>query len=251
MIDFWSQCKPLKSFTGGKLIGLYGRGSSGKTTVSASFPNPVFIIFDDKGLNAIKADYPDIPYLDATGYSSQQLIELLDSIKNLPDDGVERTYVFSTFSVWIDNHPAQLMAEKKKAHMNQDLWAEHNARVNSVIAKCAELSQNGKRIILEFHERMSVLEGYEDELVPEVGVNAGPTIQKYLVGMLNYAFHTSIKQYTDPTSGKSYSCYAIDINPLNAYYWIKGQGGADGLPPYIVVQKGEAFKMLKQYYSEL
>lgn len=247
MTDFWSVCKPLKSFTGGKLIGLYGRGSSGKTTVSASFPNPVFIIFDDQGLNAIKADYPDIPFVDATGYSAAKLIELLDSI---PTD-TERTYILSTFSVWIDNHPAQLMQEKKKAHMNQDLWAEHNARVNSVIAKCAELAKRGNRIVLEFHERTSVIEGYENELIPEVGVNAGPTIQKYLVGMLNYAFHTSIKQYTDPTSGQSYSCYAIDINPLNAYYWIKGQGGKDGLPPYIVVQKGEAFKALKQYYSEL
>lgn len=247
MTDFWSVCKPLKSFTGGKLIGLYGRGSSGKTTVSASFPNPVFIIFDDQGLNAIKADYPDIPFVDATGYSAAKLIELLDSI---PTD-TERTYILSTFSVWIDNHPAQLMQEKKKAHMNQDLWAEHNARVNSVIAKCAELAKRGNRIVLEFHERTSVIEGYENELIPEVGVNAGPTIQKYLVGMLNYAFHTSIKQYTDPTSGQSYSCYAIDINPLNAYYWIKGQGAKDGVPPYIVVEKGKAYEALKQYYSEI
>lgn len=247
MTDFWSVCKPLKSFTGGKLIGLYGRGSSGKTTVSASFPNPVFIIFDDQGLNAIKADYPDIPFVDATGYSAAKLIELLDSI---PTD-TERTYILSTFSVWIDNHPAQLMQEKKKAHMNQDLWAEHNARINSVIAKCAELAKRGNRIVLEFHERTSVIEGYENELIPEVGVNAGPTIQKYLVGMLNYAFHTSIKQYTDPTSGQSYSCYAIDINPLNAYYWIKGQGAKDDVPPYIVVEKGKAYEALKQYYSEI
>ena len=250
MTDFLSLCKPLKSFVGGKLIGLYGRGSSGKTTVSASFPNPVFIIFDDQGLNSIKNDYPEIPYIDATGYSSQKLIELLDSVKQVPDD-IERTYVFSTFSVWIDNHPAQLMAEKGKAHMNQDLWNEHNARVSQVIAKCSELTKSGKRIILEFHEKTSVIEGYEDELVPEIGVNAGPSLQKYLVGMLNYAFHTSIKQYTDPKTAKTYPYYAIDINPLNAYYWIKGQGAKEGIPQFIPVEKGKAFSALKQYYSEL
>lgn len=249
-MSFWDTCKPLKDFSGGKLIGLYGRGSSGKTTVSASFPNPVFIIFDDQGLNAIKADYPDIPYMDASGYSSKQLLDLLDQIEAIHDD-TERTFVFSTFSVWIDNHPSLLMKEKGKAHMNQDLWGEHNARVNQVIAKCAQIAKSGKRIILEFHERTSVIEGYEDELIPEIGVNAGPAIQKYLVGMLNYAFHTSIKQYTDPATSQSYSCYAIDINPLNAYYWIKGQGAKSDTPPYIVVQKGTAFHQLKQYYSEL
>lgn len=249
-MSFWDTCKPLKDFSGGKLIGLYGRGSSGKTTVSASFPNPVFIIFDDQGLNAIKADYPDIPYMDASGYSSKQLLDLLDQIEAIHDD-TERTFVFSTFSVWIDNHPSLLMKEKGKAHMNQDLWGEHNARVNQVIAKCAQIAKSGKRIILEFHERTSVIEGYEDELIPEIGVNAGPAIQKYLVGMLNYAFHTSIKQYTDPATSQSYSCYAIDINPLNAYYWIKGQGAKSDTPPYIVVQKGTAFQQLKQYYSEL
>ena len=250
MTDFLSRCKPLQAFTGGKLIGLYGRGSSGKTTVSASFPNPVFIIFDDQGLNSIKKDYPDIPYIDATGYSSRELIELLDSIKQVPED-IERTYVLSTFSVWIDNHPAQLMAEKGKAHMNQDLWGEHNTRVNQVVAKCSELAKSGRRIILEFHEKASVIEGYEDELVPEIGVNAGPGIQKYLVGMLNYAFHTAIKQYTDPKTAQAYPYYAIDINPLNPYYWIKGQGAREDTPQFIPVKKGEAFSLLKQYYSEL
>lgn len=250
MPDFWSKCKPLKQFTGGKLIGFYGRGSSGKTTVSASFPNPVFIIFDDQGLNAIKTEYPDIPYVDASGYSAAQLIALLDEIDKLPTD-TDRTYVLSTFSVWIDNHPALLMKEKNKSHMNQDLWGEHNARVNQVVAKCAQISRSGKRVILEFHERASVIEGYEDELIPEIGVNAGPAVQKYLVGMLNYAFHTSIKQFTDPATNRSFSCYTIDINPLNAYYWIKGQGAAQDTPAYIVVEKGTAYQQLKQYYSEI
>lgn len=250
MSNFWSRCKPISEFSGGKLIGLYGKGSSGKTTISASFPNPTFIIFDDQGLNAVKSEYPNIPYVDATGYSAAELIQLLDEIDKIPND-VERTFVFSTFSVWIDNHTASLMAEKKKSHMNQDLWGEHNSRVQMVIAKCAQVARSGKRIILEFHEKTSVIEGYEDELTPDVSVNAGPSIQKYLNGMLNYAFHTSIKQFTDNTTGQSYSCYTIDINPLNAYYWIKGQGASSETPAYIVVQKGTAYNQLKQYYSEL
>lgn len=250
MSDFWNMCKPLRDFSGGKLIGLYGRGSSGKTTVSASFPNPVFIIFDDQGLNAVKADYPDVPYIDATGYSAAQLVSLLDSIEKIPND-VERTFILSTFSVWIDNHPQLLMAEKKKSHMNQDLWGEHNARVNMVIAKCANLAKNGKRIILEFHERVSVIEGYEQELIPEIGVNAGPAVQKYLVGMLNYAFHTSIKQFTNPENNQPFTCYTIDINPLNAYYWIKAQGGKDGLPLYTMAEKGKGYATLKNFFPEL
>jgi hypothetical protein len=143
------------------------------------------------------------------------------------------------------------MAEKKKSHMNQDLWGEHNTRVNQVIAKCASLAKNGKRIILEFHERTSIIEGYEDELIPEIGVNAGPSIQKYLVGMLNYAFHTSIKQFTNPENNQQYSCYTVDINPLNPYYWIKGQGAKENTPSYIIVNKGNAFEELKKYYTEL
>lgn len=250
MNDFWSMCKPLSQFSGGKLIGLYGRGSSGKTTVSASFPNPVFIIFDDQGLNAVKTEYPDVPYVDASGFTAPQLMSLLDSIEQIPND-VERTYIFSTFSVWIDNHSQLLMAEKKKSHMNQDLWGEHNSRVQMVIAKCASLAKNSKRIILEFHERVSVIEGYEQELVPEIGVNAGPAIQKYLVGMLNYAFHTSIKQFTNPENNQQYSCYTVDINPLNAYYWIKAQGGNEGLPLYTVVNKGNGYETLKQFFPEL
>lgn len=250
MSDFMKRCKPLRDFSGGKLIGLYGRGSSGKTTVSASFPNPVFIIFDDQGLNSIKENYPDIPYTDATGYSSSELLNLLDEIQAMPND-VDRTFIFSTFSVWIDNHPSLLMAEKKKGHMNQDLWGEHNTRVNQVIAKCAEIAKQGKRIVLEFHERTSFIEGYEDELIPEIGVNAGPAVQKYLVGMLNYAFHTCIKQYTDLNSNQTCSYYAIDIHPLNPYYWIKGQGADENTPSYIPVQKGTAYQQLKTYYKEI
>ena len=250
MSDFWSMCRPLSDFSGGKLIGLYGRGSSGKTTVSASFPNPVFIIFDDQGLNAVKTEYPDVPYVDMSGCSASDLMMLLDSIEKIPNE-VERTYIFSTFSVWIDNHPQLLMAEKKKAHMNQDLWGEHNSRVNMVIAKCANLAKNGKRIILEFHERVSVIEGYEQELVPEIGVNAGPAVQKYLVGMLNYAFHTSIKQFTNPENNQQYSCYTIDINPLNAYYWIKAQGGKEGLPSCVIVDKKQGYSTLKNFFPEI
>lgn len=250
MGNFMERCKPLSDFSGGKLIGLYGRGSSGKTTVSASFPNPVFIIFDDQGLNSIKENYPNIPYTDATGFSSAELLNLLNEIQAMPND-VDRTFIFSTFSVWIDNHPNLLMAEKKKSHMNQDLWGEHNTRVNQVIAKCAEIAKQGKRIILEFHERTSFIEGYEDELIPEIGVNAGPAVQKYLVGMLNYAFHTCIKQHTDPNSNQTYSYYAMDIHPLNPYYWIKGQGADENTPPYIPVQKGTAYSQIKQYYKEI
>jgi hypothetical protein len=188
--------------------------------------------------------------MDATGYSSSQLLKLLDEIDALPND-VDRTFVFSTFSVWIDNHPTMLMAEKKKPHMNQDLWGEHNTRVQQVIAKCAELAKRGKRIVLEFHERTSFIEGYEGELIPEVGVNAGPSVQKYLVGMLNYAFHTSIKQFTNPENNQTYSCYGIDIHPLNPYYWIKGQGARDNTPQYIIVQRGTAYSQLKEYYPEI
>lgn len=250
MSDFWSQCRPLRDFSGGKLIGLYGRGSSGKTTVSASFPNPVFIIFDDQGLNAVKADHPDVPFVDATGYTAAELMKLLEGIDQIPND-VDRTYIFSTFSVWIDNHPQMLMAEKKKPHMNQDLWGEHNTRVNMVIAKCADLARKGKRIVLEFHERVSVIEGYEQELVPEIGVNAGPSVQKYLVGMLNYAFHTSIKTFTNPETNQQYSCYTVDINPLNPYYWIKAQGASEQVPPYVVVNRGTGYEALKTYFPEI
>lgn len=251
MADFMSLCKPIKQFSGGRLIGLYGRGSTGKTTVSASFPNPVFIIFDDQGLNAIKASYPDAPYVNATGYSAAQLIDLLDSADAMPND-VERTIILSTFSVWIENHPRLLLEEKKKAHMNQDLWGEHATRVNQVIARCAKIAQNGKRVILEFHERTSVIEGYENELVPEISVNASPNIQRYLTGMLNYAFHTAIRQYANPENPEqTMSCYTLDINPLNPYYWIKGQGAVDNTPASIIVYKGTAYQQLKQFYSEL
>lgn len=250
MSDFWSMCKPMKDFNGGKLIGLYGRGSSGKTTISASFPNPVFIIFDDQGLNAVKADYPNVPYIDATGYSAADLMSLLNSIESVSHDA-DYTFILSTFSVWIDNHPQLLMAEKKKTHMNQDLWGEHNTRVNMVIAKCADIARKGVRVILEFHERVSVIEGYEQELIPEIGVNAGPAVQKYLVGMLNYAFHTSIKQFTNPENNQQYSCYTIDIHPLNPYYWIKAQGASESVPSYAIVNKGNGYATLKQFFPEL
>lgn len=248
-MDLMSMCKPLSQFSGGRLIGLYGRGSTGKTTVSASFPNPVFVIFDDQGLNAIKRDYPDIPYIDATGYSAAQLLDILDAADKVPQ---EITLVLSTFSVWIENHPRLLLEEKKKAHMNQDLWGEHATRVNQVIARCAQLAKNGKRVILEFHERTSVIEGYENELVPEISVNASPNIQRYLTGMLNYAFHTAIRQYNNPDKPEeTMTCYTLDINPLNPYYWIKGQGAADNTPATMVVYKGQAYAQLKQFYSEI
>ena len=244
------QLQQIKTFTGGRLIGLYGRGSSGKTTVSSSFPNPVFIIFDDQGLNSIKADCPNAPYMDASGYSSNQMLSLIDEISKV-NECQDTTYVFSTFSVWIDNHSTLLMKEKGKAHMNQDLWAENNTRICQVIAKMAEVAKT-KRIVLEFHERTSVIEGFADELTPEVSINAGPGIQKYLVGMLNYAFHTSIKSILNPQNiNEKFTCYAIDINPLNEYYWIKGQGIAPNAPAYIIVGKGTAYAELKKYFNEI
>lgn len=248
---YLEKAKPVKEFLGGNLIGIYGRGSSGKTTVSASFPNPFFIVFDDQGLNAIKQDYPDQPFIDASGFSSNELIQLLDEIKQIP---VEKnmTFIFTTFSVWVANHSKLLMEEKKKAHMNQDLWGEHNTRVCQVISKCAEVAQNGKRIVLEFHERTNVIEGFENELIPEISVNAQPAIQRYLVGMLNYCFHTSIKKIMEDNNlSKSTTAYTIDISPLNSYYWIKAQAVVEDIPNYIITKKGTAYSELKKYFKEI
>jgi len=253
-MPYLNNMKPLADFRGGKFIGLYGRGSSGKTTASASFPNPVFIIFDDQGLASIKAEYPERPYIDASGLSAEELGKLVDEIaasRSVTGQGDE-TFVFSTFSVWIENNVKTVMTRYKKPTMTMDMWGAHNTEVKDVIRKMATAARNNKRIIVEFHEKTSTTEGYANELVPEIHVNAGASVQAYLTGMLNYAFHTAVKTWVNPDNPMdTRAYYAIDIDPANPYYWIKGQGRADNIPKDIAVRKGQTYEKLKEWYPNI
>jgi hypothetical protein len=208
--------REMATFENGNFWVVYGRNSSGKTHFIGTFPKLLVVTFKDQGLNTLKG-IPGAKYI-VWDDTPEALIEFCQIYKDSPFE----TIAFDTFGVYQEDVIAMIKSTLKKRKMEIQMWGDLGDYLSNVLMAMKELSKD-KNVIVSFHEQPETIEGYENEITPNVSVAVyGNVIKKTLYGIANYVVHTFIYDYVDPATLKSQYYYASHVG-VNPYYWTKFQ----------------------------
>jgi hypothetical protein len=196
---------------------IYGKSNSGKTHISSTFPKPlIYIQIGDDGSNTIA----QVEGIKAVSLSTVQ--DLKDISKELLKDKHYKTVVVDTFSLLVNEWVDQNIIQKGKK-MTQQAWGDLKSETEELIKAMHKVARN-HIVVLTCHESTDVIEGMEDEIMPDVRPSVSKGARTYLEGMANYGIHTTriTKEITKGNTTKEVVKYAADIGP-NPYYWTKLQ----------------------------
>ena len=208
---------------------IYGKSASGKTQLLSTFPKPLlYLQIGDDGSNTISG----VDGIKAIRVG--ELTELKEIAQELKKDTTYATVAVDTFSMvvneWIDQN-----AIKKKKRITQQMWGDLKTDTEELI-KLFHLLAKNKIIVLTCHEVADTLEGFEDEIAPDVRPSVSKGARTYLEGMANYGIHTTVlnkeKEKPDGTV-VLVTRYAIHL-AANPYYWVKTQKPAEIQLPKLV-----------------
>lgn len=216
---------------------VWGKSNSGKTTLIGSFPKPmIYIMIGDNGAKSIKhVDGIDVIEVGAPS----EVVPILEEVYNSKK---YKTCVIDTFSlmtqVWIDQN-----VKSKKKKMTQQLWGDLKDDTDEIIRMASKLSAK-EIVVLTCHEATESIEGYEDEVTPDVRPSVTKGSRTYLEGMANFGVHTTvISQETEAGTTEVHACH-VGKNP---YYWTKAQISPDIKLPKTV--KNPTYDKLMKYYN--
>lgn len=221
---------PIQELGQSELWVIYGKSGSGKTNVLSSFPKPLlYLQIGDDGSNTIA----DVDGIDAIRIAD--IKELKQALQEARLDDHYATVAVDTFSLmvneWVDEN-----AVKKSKRMTQQMWGDLKTDQEEIV-KSAHILAKKKTVVLTCHEVQDTIEGYEDEITPDVRPSLSKGARTYLEGMANFGIHTAvIQKEKDMPDGstKTVSVYVCHIGP-NPYYWVKTQKSAKiELPDMIV-----------------
>jgi hypothetical protein len=148
--------------------------------------------------------------------------DLKDISKELLKDKHYKTVVVDTFSLLVNEWVDQNIIQKGKK-MTQQAWGDLKSETEELIKAMHKVARN-HIVVLTCHESTDVIEGMEDEIMPDVRPSVSKGARTYLEGMANYGIHTTriTKEITKGNTTKEVVKYAADIGP-NPYYWTKLQ----------------------------
>jgi len=200
------------------LFVIYGKSGTGKTALLATFPKPLlYVQIGDDGSNTIS---------DVEGVKAIR-VDNVDQLKAiLLEARLNKTYktiACDTFSLlveeWIDANATQ-----KKKRLTQQMWGDLKTDTGELV-KLAHILARTKIVVLTCHEASDSIEGFEDEIAPDVRPSVSKGSRTYLEGMANYGIHTTIleRDAAQPDgSSKTVMKYAVHL-AASPYYWVKTQ----------------------------
>lgn len=208
---------------------IYGKSSSGKTELLSTFPKPMlYVRIGDDGSNTIS----NKKGIKALAPSS--LTELKEIAEELKTDSKYVTVAVDTFGLivneWIDKNAIQ-----KKKKMTQQMWGDVKTDTEELI-KLFHIIARNKIVVLTCHEVADAIEGYEEEISPEVRPNVSRGARTYLEGMANFGIHTTVieKEKEKPDGSiVTITRHAAHLD-TNPYYWVKTQKPANIKLPKLV-----------------
>lgn len=206
----------IQNFDNGNFWVFYGRNSSGKTHLIGTFPKLLVVSFKDQGLNTLKG-IPGAKYI-VWDDTPEALIEFCKLYKDSPFE----TIAFDTLGVYQEEVIAMIKSTLKKKKMEIQMWGDLGDYFSNVLMAMKDLSMT-KNVIVSFHEAPETVEGYENEITPNVSVAVyGNVIKRTLYGIANYVIHTFVYDHVDTTTMKSTYYHACHVG-VNPYYWTKFQ----------------------------
>ena len=225
-----SKAVSIKEMPKSSLWVIWGKSGSGKTHMLSTFPKPIlYLQYGDDGTGTIE----DVDGIDVIVIEDQRHLEGLLEEARL--DEKYATVAIDTFSLfvneWIDEN-----AVRKNKRVTQQMWGDLKTDTEKLI-KMAKTLSRFKTVVLTCHESTDVIEGMEDEIMPDVRPSVSKGARTYLESMANFGIHTTVieKEVTknDGTSDTVVK-HAAHIAP-NPYYWTKLQKPASVKVPKMVV----------------
>lgn len=221
------KAKALKDVPQNKLVVVYGKSNTGKTTLAATFPKPLlYVKIKDDGVNSI-SDIEGIESIEAKTVNDIFVIS-----KECKDADKYNTVLFDTFSFITEMWKEEQLSIKESVkgnklsveRMSQPVWGDLQTVTNAIINNLARASAN-RWIIVTGHQTVEVLDGLEDELTPDGRISINKGSRNHLEGLANLGLHTTrIKKESTTADGSTLMKvkYAVDIGP-NVTYWTKVQ----------------------------
>lgn len=221
---------PIKDIGQSNLWVIYGKSGSGKTHVISTFPKPIlYLQFGDDGTNTIK-NHDDIQVIKIANYE-----ELVTVFKELKKDDGYKTVAVDTFSLvvneWVDENATQ-----KNKRVTQQMWGDLKTDTDRLVKMASELAHT-KAVVLTCHEVSDVIEGMEDEILPDIRPSVSKGARTYLEAMANFGIHTVVNQKEkQDDSGKTVIVkrYGAHIG-ANPYYWTKLQKPSNVKAPSMII----------------
>ena len=200
------------------LIIIYGKSGTGKTHLLATCPKPIlYVQIGDDGSNTIS---------NVKGVKAVR-VDNVDQLKAvLLEARLDKTYktvAVDTFSLiveeWIDANATQ-----KKKRVTIQMWGDIKSETAELV-KLAHILARDKVVVLTCHEATDTIEGFEDEIAPDVRPSVSKGARTYLEGMANYGLHTTILEKEKPMpdgTTKTVMVHAVHL-ASSPYYWVKTQ----------------------------
>jgi len=200
------------------LWAIYGKSGSGKTKLASTFPKPMlYLRIGDDGSNTIANE---------EGISAivvKDMGHLKELAKALIKDKSYASVVVDTFGMITNEWQDENVIQKKKK-MTQQTWGDLKVDTEEFIRLFHKVSRK-HCVVLTCHETTDIVEGMEDEILPDIRPSVTKGARTYLEGMCNYGIHTLkiTKEVTDSEGVSSEVVkYAAELG-ANAYYWTKLQ----------------------------
>ena len=219
----------IKDMPKGNLWVLWGKSGSGKTHMLSTFPKPIlYLQYGDDGTGTIE----DVDGIDVIIIEDQRHLESLLEEARLDENYA--TIAVDTFSLftneWTDEN-----AVRKKKRMSQQMWGDLKTDTEKLIRMAKTLSRF-KIVVLTCHEATDVIEGMEDEIMPDVRPSVSKGARTYLESMANFGIHTTVieKEVEKKDGTDTVIRHAAHLAP-NPYYWTKLQKPASIKVPKLVI----------------
>lgn len=206
----------ISNFDNGNFWVVYGRNGVGKTHFIGTFPNLLVVSFNDQGLNTLKG-IKGAKYINFKG-TPEDIINFCEIYADSPFD----TIAFDTFGTYQDEVIGMIKRTLKKKKMELQMWGDLGDTFSTMLLAMKKLSEK-KTVIVSFHEQPETVDGFENEITPNMSVAVyGNVIKKVLYGIANYVVHPFIYDHVDGNTMKSTYYHAMHVG-VNPYYWTKFQ----------------------------
>lgn len=234
----------------------WGRPGTGKTTLSATAPKPIFYIdVKDRGTESAKTK--DLKKGDVVVFTIEDFDDIMGAYDYLSENsGDFKTVVIDHMGALQELAYSQVMVKNNKSRMSQQLYGFASDLMKEVIDLYKSLGDEGILPIFLAQDRTrGGDDGDGEQLDPEVGPALQPAVAKYLMAASRVVGQTYIAEEVDKTTTpgkvKSSIQYRLRLGP-HPYYQTKVTKPIDAdMPDYLVNPNiSQVLDIIKGEYSK-
>jgi len=198
--------KPLEQFEASELHVYYGPQGTGKTTISATYPQPIlFIDVMDKGLDSAKDI--DLKVNKFFSLDSNNPTQALDDYDELIEELFEAEEIKSisidTITQLQDLEVKRLLIKSKRSFLTMQNWQEVSSKMKYRIDRLKILSTIKNVVVLAQERKDDPVDMGDIQLAPEIYPALSPSVSTSLCSNAKILFHTCIKEVEKTVKGKN------------------------------------------------